>query len=272
MYDPMTVAFDIKYPWFRRGAWPHRWTFLPASWRSDRHWKDGYRETAITIWHVDPVHDAHEKGLRGDDSCGWFTPPTTPAEREAVAKLGRQQYSTLFSRRHYIQRGESFAQMGNEPSPYDAVYWAWRAIKYQGRSGWMYGDRKPGLSRREEEAVRLLATNPVDNVQHTVERVLSEEACAEFFGIVHRAFVRHHRPRWKHPRWHVHHWRIQINVVGSLKRWLFTRCCRCGNGFAWGAAVHTDSWHGTGPRWFRSEANVYHADCRASHPRGISNG
>ena len=44
MHDPMTVAFDIKYPWWRKSS------LFPK----------GYHSSFITIWHVDP-------DIRGDD-------------------------------------------------------------------------------------------------------------------------------------------------------------------------------------------------------------
>jgi hypothetical protein len=50
VHDPLTVAFEIKYPWKRYSKF----------------WPKGHRDTFITIWHKDPE-------LRGsDDSCGWF--------------------------------------------------------------------------------------------------------------------------------------------------------------------------------------------------------
>lgn len=45
MHDPMTVAFEIRNPFVRRGE---------------------YREPLATIWHVDPERDG------SDDSCDWF--------------------------------------------------------------------------------------------------------------------------------------------------------------------------------------------------------
>lgn len=56
-------------------------------------------------------------------------------------------------------------------------------------------------------------------------------------------------------------WKIQIHPLQSLKRWAFSRCCRCGGRFAWGYSPVSDSWNGTGPLWFRSEQYTYHADC-----------
>lgn len=49
MFDPMTVAFEIKYPWKRKSA----------------HFLEGYRDTFITVWHKDPCKDGT------DNSCDW---------------------------------------------------------------------------------------------------------------------------------------------------------------------------------------------------------
>jgi hypothetical protein len=69
------------------------------------------------------------------------------------------------------------------------------------------------------------------------------------------------RPWWKHPRWHVWHWHIQIHPLQALKRWLFSRCAKCSRRFPWGYAPVTNSWNGSGPRWFNSESGIYHHEC-----------
>lgn len=46
MFDPDTVAFEIKYPWKRKGS--------------------QFRDSFITIWHHDPCKDG------SDNSCDWF--------------------------------------------------------------------------------------------------------------------------------------------------------------------------------------------------------
>lgn len=50
--------------------------------------------------------------------------------------------------------------------------------------------------------------------------------------IGYRMALRHARPRWKHPRWHVHHWRVQIPVMQRIRR-SFERCSKCGERFGW---------------------------------------
>lgn len=66
---------------------------------------------------------------------------------------------------------------------------------------------------------------------------------------------------WRGWRWHFWHWSFQCHPLQNLKRWLFSRCCRCGKGFSWGYAPSSDSWDDDGPRWFRGERGVHHHNC-----------
>jgi len=85
------------------------------------------------------------------------------------------------------------------------------------------------------------------------------------FVVLIREYLRWLRPWYRHPRWHFWHWQIQIPVMQSVKRWLFSRCCKCKRRFPFGSSVGTDQWDGPGPRWFRGERGVYHMDC--AHPK-----
>lgn len=76
-----------------------------------------------------------------------------------------------------------------------------------------------------------------------------------------REYKRGVRPWWRHPKWHVWHWRLQIHPLQNFKRWAFSRCCVCGGRFGWGESPVSNQWHGGGPRWFRSEENVLHISC-----------
>lgn len=75
------------------------------------------------------------------------------------------------------------------------------------------------------------------------------------------------RSKWRVPvRWHFWHWSIRIDAVRSLKRMLFSHCCKCGGRFGWGEVVIGYAWHGTGPRWFRAEEHVAHQKCDRGDP------
>lgn len=247
MHDPQTVAFDIKRPW--RG---------PPS----KFWPNGYRPTWITIWHVDPERDAHKKGTRVDDTCGWFLPPTTPEARARMRKLGEEQYPTIFGKLAATQAGKDYAYVCFEPTPYDAIYWAWRSIKHElrPRGPWQYASR---LTRGELEEIYLLASNPVDNLRLRVQEIDSAKDCGDFFVQLYKIHMRHHRPWWRHPRWHFWHWRIQVHPWQALRRRLLTRCAHCGQRFPYGYSPVAHSWHRDRPRFLRGEEGLYHSECSA---------
>lgn len=48
--------------------------------------------------------------------------------------------------------------------------------------------------------------------------------------IGYRVALRHARPWWRHPRWHVHHWRIQLPAWQRLQR-SRQRCVLCNERF-----------------------------------------
>lgn len=244
MHDPLTVAFEIKYPWRQKPS---------------KFWPKGYRSSFITIWHRDPEDRARQKGLRADDSCGWFTPPTTQEERDAIRKIGEGEWSDIFGRRAATAAKKDYAYICLEPSYHEAVYWAWRRIKREGtRKVWKFGGR---LTRSEEDAVYSLASNPVDNLRSTIDGVKDAEACGDFFLLVYRAYLRHRRPWWRHPRWHVWHWRLQIHPLQKLRRRLFDRCVHCGRPFGWNESP-TGNWDGD---------KLWHSGCDQSVVSKIPN-
>ena len=65
MFEPKTVAFEIKYPWRGRKS-----EFFPK----------GYRDTFIIVWHKDPCKDG------SDDSCDWFGHKKTNPKIKALGK------------------------------------------------------------------------------------------------------------------------------------------------------------------------------------------
>lgn len=249
MHDPMTVAFDIKSP--IRG-------------RRSKFWPKGYRNTLVTIWHVDPQDRRGMVARRMDDTCGWFVPPYTPEARDRILTLGRVEYRTIFGKQHAIAEKADYASVCYVPSSYDAIYWTWRAIKHAEAKadGWKYGK---SLNLKELDCIYDLDANPIDNLRLSVARVNDAETCAEFFLMVYNCFLRFNRPWYKHPRWHLWHWRIQIHPWQTLRRWLLSRCAVCGKRFTWGYSPMSGSWDSVPPKFLRGEVGVYHSEC-SSHP------
>lgn len=210
MYDPMTVAFEIKSPF------------------KDKH---GFRPSIVTIWHVDPE-------IRGDDdSCGFSRPKITKEDKAYIKKVAADQYHDFYARREAIREGKDYAYICYNQDTFGAIYWLWRHFA-RGKQRWQYGRHLPNA---EFQYVYQLATNPVDNFQSYKNNNLKE--FEEFVWLVYRAFKSYHRPWWKHPKWHIHHWKIQFRPWQRFKRRYLEKCCECGKRGFKGSAY--SDWDGT---------------------------
>ncbi len=241
MHDPMTVAFDIKRPWPDYRTRP----FMGSRW---------YWPTLITVWHVDPERDGT------DDSCGWSRPKLTKAQ---MSDFGF--WAGCEARDPWLLRDR-----GKQPNnAAEAEVKLKAAIVLTGeRLNAHVTDAEAG-----QWAARLLH-NPVDNVRgslchlpgwHTNRQDDDEDERREqahrLYCILARFILRERRPWYRHPKWHVWHWKIQLHPVQQFKRWAFSRCAGCGKRFTYGYSPVTGSWSGGGPRWFGLEPHVYHSDC-----------
>lgn len=128
--------------------------------------------------------------------------------------------------------------------------------------GWAFSH----LTEQEQEYSRCLIENEYDNLRHWFNDVPVNVAIYRIRQIfrLHKSLV---RPWWRHPRWHFWHWEFQVHPIQHFKRWAFSRCHYCGGRFRWGESPLSLVWHGTGPRWFRSEEKVLHLDCYPKYQR-----
>lgn len=220
MYDPMTVAHEIRWPWKN---------------------KHGHRESIFTIWHVDPESDGT------DDSCGYTRPKITDAERAYIKKVAADQFDQLYSRKAAIREGKDYANVCYNQDTYGVIYWLWRHFS-KGKIRWQYGKH---LTNRELQYVYQLATNPVDNFQGYKNNTPKE--FEDFVFMVYRAYKAFKRPWYKHPRWHVHHWKIQFRPWQNFRRRYFDKCCICGKRGFKGSAM--GDWDGT---------KIWHRECDRS--------
>lgn len=264
MHDPLTVAFDIKYPWrkYRRSSLPSSGSpFMQEFNRT-------YRETFITIWHKDPERNG------SDDSCGWFTPPFPEDVREICKSLAWDE-----AREPWFFALE--AKTNQDPILCERLLFGAFIVVSR-----CLVNR--GVIRRPvyvAEATRWAAEathNGVDNFRNSLcflsgyhsnwynpptpnsvadDKFWREEQAKSFFSGIAGWILRERRWWFQHPRWHVWHWQIKIEPLMSFKRWAFSRCAGCHKRFTWGYAPTSTSWNSDGPQWFKSEANVYHSDC-----------
>jgi hypothetical protein len=252
MHDPNTQAFVI--PW--------RYRTMSLGGKPWRYWVP-----LVTIWHKDPERRGN------DDSCGWFTPPFTEWQRELVKILAQDE-----AREPWFMRLD--AKSNDDPvlceylvrGAFHLVSMCLRNRSHQ----WL------AASPRECERWAIeMVHNPIDNFRNSLcfksgyhsnwyrdgepntpeeDRFWREQQAVSFFGAILGRILRERRWWFQHPKWHVWHWRFQIHPLEHFKRWAFSRCCKCGGRFKWGASVGTNSWNSAGPSW-RGEKDVYHMDC-----------
>jgi hypothetical protein len=237
MHDPKTVAFDIPNPFARRYSWAQQWSQRPA---------------LVTIWHVDP-----EK--RGDDdSCGFTFANLSEADQAWAKKLADGEWPFWFSR-EYEQI--NFAGV----SDLAILATVWLAVRHQVKRT----PQNRALSAWDMAQVFRLMTCPGDNFGHLVADARENaEGLERLLLLTLRAYRTAVRPWWQRPRWHVHHWQIQVHPWQQFCRWAWSRCQSCGKRFRWGYSPVSGSWHGTGPRFLRGEPNVFHHECHGKVRQG----
>lgn len=258
MHDPNTVAFTIKLPFWR------------TSYFGNKPWRYFY-DLAI-IWHVDPEKNG------SDDSCGWFTPPFNKETTDIINWMAKSEVMNPW----YLTKS---AKYNDDPVEVERLLFGAFIVMSDAlqRRGVIW--RKVSI----EEAARwaaLLTHNSDDNLRSSLcflsgyhsnwyrpgipnsdkeDEFWRESEAKRFFSCIAGYILRERRFWFNKPRWHVHHWRIQIPLLDSFKRWVFSKCCKCGKGFSFGYAPTSYSWYGTGPKWFKTEENVFHHDCSNSN-------
>ena len=267
----MTVAHEIKYPWYHNKPWPKALRRDPSSWGRKQAWNkmtpeqqasrsqlwpEGYRNTFLTVWHVDP-----ERG-GSDDSCGYSRVRLTKHQIERLRnacwheakhphflRCRDKEWSGSLEEVESLYRGLVFLVclvMRIKVTLDEVALYAIKATHVHdcGKAG---------------SAFCFLPGYHSNNVND------SESDREDYFhGIlcnVASQVLTNRRPWWKHPKWHFWHWKFQCHPLQTFKQWAFSRCSKCGKGFSWGYCPCTNSWNGTGPLWFRSEKDTFHSDC-----------
>jgi len=231
----MTQAFEIYGPRGLFYIWKRRQLR-----NTGKGWLDiQYVAPLVRVWHVDPETDG------SDDSCGFSWPKTTKEERERINKMADSEWTFMFGEHAQLKRA----------SAYEITYTVWQMISWRFYQKWE-------LSLREINVISNSASNPTDNLQFVIaEAKYDKDANHRLFLAVFNNRKRLFRGWYQHPRWHVHHWKIQIPFTLALKRFLFSRCAGCGKGFKWGYSPTSSNWNSKGPQWFKSEPGVFHSEC-----------
>jgi len=277
MHDPKTVAWEIRYPWWKRRPWPkgtQHFDDIPESKqkRRDPWWKEGYRETFITIWHNDPETDG------SDDSCGWFMRSRHGDKLvlERIIKRFESDWDRVFigdegKGKHYYcgffypeNAGAGMPNMSVTAIVLNLFFLAAiEHFKEDGRTNWKKGKR---FMRKHLFDIMLFAENPTDSLRNEIVRKWGtdsrrEDRIRNVAQIVYGWILRKTRPWYKHPRFHVHHLSIQCHPWQKIRRWLLSRCCKCGGRFKYGETPVTHQWESAKLKFLRGEKDIMHDQC-----------
>lgn len=230
MHDPMTVAHEI----YLRG-------------KKDK--KGNYRSPIITIWHVDPEKDGT------DDSCGWFI-RSRHVDKKLMEKVIKE-FEFNFRHNYWFNDAgfPQFSVSATTLNMYNTASWIVFMDLY-GNGGYSKKARRKHDEFMKKHLVDILrfAENPVDSLHASITMKygceLKEDRPKEFARTVLCDVMRKLRPWYKHPRWHIHHWKIQFHPWQQFKRRYWDKCCVCGKRGFRGSAI--GDWNGT---------KIWHSQC-----------
>jgi len=191
MHDPHTQVTRIRIP-------------IPFRRLSRQLHQGGWIDVA-TIWHKDPCSDG------SDDSCGWFMRSRhgDPATLQKITEHFLYDWEKLFNK-HGDPLQSTIAI---------SLYWyriaAFEVFRHnqKRRDRWL----KKNLYR-----ILSFAENPYDSLNDIIQGIyhdgttLKKGRAQQAASTVYADLLRATRPWWKHPRFHLHHWKVSFHLWQSL--------------------------------------------------------
>lgn len=199
MHDPETLVCSINLPSFKNSYYPNGKIFVP--W-----WRNG--GTILQIWHKDPCTDG------SDDSCGYSCPKISTEDREKIKKIAISEFKSYHSQKIF----DNFPPMAIAFTILHSINWQ------------VFGNEKD--FKQAFQVAFELTSNPHDNVRNCFTVDAKEDDFIR--GVI--ALIRYQmlmeRPWWKHPKFHVHHWKINFSILRT-RIWnkLFDKCYVCNKRF-----------------------------------------
>jgi len=173
--------------------------------------KDGsysyHRDVFITIWHKDPETDGT------DDSCGWFM-RSRHCDQEILKKI-KSEFDFNFKHNYWFDKNDKqiFSTIGTLVQMYSSA--AWIHFKYNRK-------KHKKFMRKYLYDIIQFAENPVDCGGDNITNKWNYKDWNERFnglaGMVYSDICRKLRKWYQHPKWHIHHWRLQFNFLRKFKK------------------------------------------------------
>lgn len=243
MHDPYAVAFEIKRPWHDRLTKEQK--EKKAQMERDGRSMFRYRPSWVTIWHRD-------KGGH-DGACNWSWPKLTLKQRERIKSFAWRE-----GRERYFLRSSTKKWEGSRTLA-EALQ---RALILHVAQ--LIGVKMTFDEASKRAAMTIHDPNCVDPAgefcflpgyhtnfpDHDTDREREyhfERICTN----IAQGILRDRRPWYKHPRWHVHHWRIQIPVLQRIRTFLLDSCRDCKGRFVWQEGWIGYSWNNERRYWLQ---------------------
>lgn len=201
------------------------------------------------IWHIDP--EKHVEGRRRDDSCGWFPRDLTPELKRAVSEL-QNPHNDDFMSRIFDAFAQSYVPDHKYMSLKEMPMWvaypthlmALQRIDRIAFNRWRqpFWKRVPERAALIERLAQQLAFSTVDNLNGPFDDH------GQYLRLLAACYRREIRPWYKHPRFHIHHWKVNFALIRNIKR-MFQRCDDCNGRIGFGCSPT------------KSDGKTYHSDC-----------
>lgn len=197
-----------------------------------------FRIGPFTLWHHDPCR-------RGsDDSCGWFM-RSHHGDKEILRKIVNDftfDWDRVYepSREDHDEDDGEFVKktyyrgmFKPNGDPLLSVHGIVLNLFTVAANHAFNGNRKKSFAylRANLFDILLFAENPVDSLRDSIMRTFAK-GCGEEYtenqrterieslaSMIYAYILRDTRPWYRHPRWHIHHWRVSCRWVYQFKHW-----------------------------------------------------
>lgn len=189
------------------------------------------------LWHHDPCN---KRGC-GDDSCGWFMRAKhgDPKILEKIRKTIARDFDRVFEYR----RDDWDDAKKKAGSPPDSVHFMgyfcpngdpnfsihgivlnmfFDAIHVYFNHDWKKS--RPWM-RKHLFDILMFAENPTDSLRSEIVGTFGkydnrEQRIDNYASCIYGWILRAERPWYRHPRWHVHHWRVNVLWRSMVPRFI----------------------------------------------------